>query len=292
MTKEVIEVGNAPNDKVQYYQYFDATLINPKLKAKPLFVHLDMSMSGDKTGIAGTWIVGKKPTEVDGEESKDLFYQLAFSFAVKAPKGYQVSFEKNRNFIRWLREQGFNVCGVSCDTFQSADLVQQLKSENFNVEIISVDRVDTDHVCKPYHYLRNTIYEERIQIYDSDLLFEELVNLERDSNGRIDHPDGGRTGSKDIADALCGSVYNASKHAEEYAYNFGEDLEEILTHNSTDEKQHATIQLEDELKNLLDPVQKSKNNHKKDAFQDFGYGAAQQTGFNPYISQGIMFWGD
>lgn len=292
MTKEVIEVGNAPNDKVQYYQYFDATLINPKLKAKPLFVHLDMSMSGDKTGIAGTWIVGKKPTEVDGEESKDLFYQLAFSFAVKAPKGYQVSFEKNRNFIRWLREQGFNVCGVSCDTFQSADLVQQLKSENFNVEIISVDRVDTDHVCKPYHYLRNTIYEERIQIYDSDLLFEELVNLERDSNGRIDHPDGGRTGSKDIADALCGSVYNASKHGEEYAYNFGEDLEEILTHNSINEKQQVTIQLEEEMKTLLDPVKKAQPAKTKTPFMDFGLGAAQETGFNPYVAQGIMYWGD
>jgi len=30
------------------------------MKKKPLFIHLDMSISGDKTGIAGVWIKGKK----------------------------------------------------------------------------------------------------------------------------------------------------------------------------------------------------------------------------------------
>ena len=32
------------------------------MKQMPLFVHMDMSVSGDKTGIAGTWIAGKKTT--------------------------------------------------------------------------------------------------------------------------------------------------------------------------------------------------------------------------------------
>ena len=54
--------------------------------SKPLFIHLDMSISGDKTGIAGTWIIGKKPT-VDGNAGKDLMYQLAFSTSIEAPKG-------------------------------------------------------------------------------------------------------------------------------------------------------------------------------------------------------------
>jgi hypothetical protein len=34
------------------------------------------------------------------ESARDLRYKLAFSVSVKAPKGFQVSFEKNRNFIR------------------------------------------------------------------------------------------------------------------------------------------------------------------------------------------------
>ncbi len=78
---------------------------------------MDMSTSGDKTGIAGVWIKGKKP-HIDGQpDNKDLFYRLAFSVSVKAPKGYQISFEKNRQFIRWLRAQGFAVKGISTDTF-------------------------------------------------------------------------------------------------------------------------------------------------------------------------------
>ena len=51
--KDVIEVGNAPDDKTQYYDYFDLNAIPQELKSRPLYIHLDMSISGDKTGIGG-----------------------------------------------------------------------------------------------------------------------------------------------------------------------------------------------------------------------------------------------
>ena len=63
-----------------------------------------MSISGDKTGIAGVFVLGKKPHQEGIPDSKELYYQAAFSVAVKAPKGHQISFEKNRQFIYWLRE--------------------------------------------------------------------------------------------------------------------------------------------------------------------------------------------
>ena len=198
-SKDIIEVGNAPDDKVQYYDFFDMSKVDSSMKSKPLYIHLDMSLSGDRTGIAGVWIKGKRPPK-DGEtSSKDLYYQLAFSIAVKAPRGYQVSFEKNRQFIYWLKENGFRIKGVSSDTYQSADLKQQLIAKGYKYDIISVDRVDTlddgkTKLCKPYHYFRNTIYEERILMYDSELLTTELLGLEKNSAGRVDHPDSGTTG--------------------------------------------------------------------------------------------------
>lgn len=71
---------------------------------------------GDKTGLAGVWITGKRP-KVDGEESsRELYYRVAFSVSIKAPKGFDISFAKHRNFIRWLRDQGFAIKGISCDT--------------------------------------------------------------------------------------------------------------------------------------------------------------------------------
>ena len=225
--KSVLVVGNAKDDKLQYYDFFNMDVIDPKMKSKPLYIHLDMSTTGDKTGIAGTWIKGKK-LSVDGQPTnKDLFYQLAFSVSIKAPKGYQISFEKNRQFIRWLREKGFNIKCVSCDTYQSADLIQQLSAEGFKTETISVDRVK-DGICVPYQVFKSAIYESRIEMYDSKLLTEEIVGLERNNNGKIDHSPSG-INSKDQADAFCGSLYSASQHAEEFAFEYGEDIDNMTT---------------------------------------------------------------
>ena len=77
-TKDIIEVGNAKDDLAQYSDFFDLTKVNSRLKSRPLFIHLDMSISGDKTGIAGIWITGKKPTAEGESSSKELFFKLAF----------------------------------------------------------------------------------------------------------------------------------------------------------------------------------------------------------------------
>lgn len=185
-----IEVGNAKNDVMQYYNFFDLSRVDSRLKSRPLFVHLDMSLTGDKTGIAGVWIVSKDVHTGDVPPSRELHFRLAFSVSIKAPKGYQVSFEKNRQFIYWLRESGFNLKAISSDTFQSADLGQTLLAKGYDYSVISVDRVDTDHICKPYQYFRSAIYEDRFEAYDDcPLLTKEILSLERNNtNGKIDHP--------------------------------------------------------------------------------------------------------
>ena len=221
-TRDIIEVGNNPEDYLQYANFFDLSRVNPTDMSRPLFIHLDMSLSGDKTGIAGVWITGKRPTQPGETPSKELEFKVAFSVSVKAPKGYQVSFEKNRTFIRWLKDRGFAVKGVSSDTYQSAQIQQQLKADGFHTKILSVDRVDSDRTCKPYAFLKSAIYERHIKIYKKcDLLTEELTSLERLSDGHIDHP---KNFSKDQADAVCGATYLASEFAEEYSYNYGDNL--------------------------------------------------------------------
>ena len=184
---DVLEIGDGKDDTNQYYDFFNMELVDKSLLQYPMYVHLDMSVSGDKTGLGGVWIVGKKPPVEGQPPSKELFYRLSFMVSIKAPKGHQISFEKNRQFIYWLKENGFNIKGVSCDTYQSADLLQQLKGKGFDTEIISVDRVK-DNICQPYQYLKSTIYEERLVIFEDNLLVEELIGLERNnSNGKVDH---------------------------------------------------------------------------------------------------------
>ena len=256
---DVIEVGDGMEDKAEYKDFFNMERVPKELKNRPLFIHLDMSISGDKTGIAGVWIVGKKPTS-DGNPGKDLWFQPAFSFAIQAPYGRQISFAKNRNFIRWLKEQGFKIKHITSDTFQSYNLQQDLKSDGFECSILSVDRVETipgEHVgvCKPYEYLKNAIYEGRIKLYKTDLLYNELVQLEKDNNtGKVDHPP---KGSKDTADALCGAVYTASGYAEEYAYDYGDNLDLLVDLNKDEiyedgeNKKQMVVSYEDELRKAL-----------------------------------------
>lgn len=232
-TREIIEVGTAKDDKSQYYDFFDLSKVPDDLKQKPLYIHLDMSKKGDKTGIAGVYVLGKIP-KVDGEESsRELFYRAAFNVSVKAPKGYEISFDKNRVFIRWLREKGFNIRGVSSDTFQSAQIQQQLIGDGFNVKVISVDRLDSQtKQCLPYAYFKSTIYDRRLEVYkECDFLTEEILGLERESDGHINHPENGTQGSKDAADALCGALWNASQTADEFGYNYGEDYQAFIQSN-------------------------------------------------------------
>ena len=249
--KEILEIGNGPDDDVQYYNFFDINKIDPKLKNKPLFIHLDMSISGDMTGIAGVFIKGKKVATDNLDQSKDLYFSLAFSVNIKAPKGRQISFEKNRNFIYWLKRQGFNIKGITTDSFQAYDTGETLRSKGYPYSMLSVDRVGTDRICQPYQYLRTTIYEKRLEMYPDKILIQELTDLERNlDTGKIDHPSDSR---KDIADALCGAVFNASRHAEEYAYDYGESSENLLRLNSNtnfEDIKSINEGMEEELKNM------------------------------------------
>ena len=263
-TQEIIEVGTAKDDKVQYYDFFDLSKVSDDLKQKPLYIHLDMSKKGDKTGIAGVYVLGKKP-KIEGEDSsRELFYRVAFNVSIKAPKGYEISFDKNRIFIRWLREKGFNIKGVSSDTFQSAQIQQQLLGDGFNTKVISVDRLDQQtKQCLPYAYLKATIYDRRLEVYkECDFLTEELLGLERESDGHINHPENGTLGSKDAIDALCGALWNASQTADEFGFNYGEDYSAFLNSNQSEdiggyERQQMILNFEEQLKNANPVKQKA-----------------------------------
>ena len=199
-TKEEIVVGTAKDDIAQYSDYFNFDSIPPQLRSLPLYVHLDMSKGsggkGDKTGIGGVWVVGKRPKVAGESDTRELFFKVAFDVSIKAPKGYEISFDKNRAFIRWLRSKGFNIKGVSCDTYNSAQIQQQLTADGFNVSTISVDRLDNEtKICLPYAYFKSTIYERRLEVYSNcPMLTEEILGLEREGDGHINHPEGGTKG--------------------------------------------------------------------------------------------------
>lgn len=276
-TKEILEIGNGPDDRLQYSNFFDLSVVPEELKALPLFIHLDMSTGGagkgDMTGIAGVWITGKKPSTNGEDEAKDLSFRLAFSVAIKAPKGRQISFEKNRIFIRWLKNVGFNVKAITSDTYQSYDLRQQLTSEGFNCDIVSVDRVDSDRICKPYQFLKNVVYEKRFVMYKTSRLLDEFLDVERNLNtGKIDHTPNFH---KDILDAVCGATFKASSFASEFAYSFGESLDASLNVNSLSndnyQKQQLILNFEEELTKIYSEQISANDFEKKQKQEEWKY---------------------
>lgn len=283
--KDIIEVGNSPDDTAEYSDYFDLSKVDPQMKRMPLYIHLDMSLTGDKTGIAGVWQRGKLPTQPGKDSTKEMYYQLAFVVSVKAPKGYQVSFQKTRNFIYWLKQKGFNVKTVSSDTFARSGIEQELQAKGYAYSIISVDRVEAQSkVCRPYEYFKNTIYEKRILIPRTgvNLLTEEIVGLVRNnSSGKIDHTVAS-INSKDSSDAVCGALWSASQHIDEFVYDFGESLDTLIDFNSL-------IGVDDigAFEQAL-IAQKQPDIQSDSQFMDFGFGLPEEIPYD--VSDGIMFW--
>ena len=237
-TRDIIEVGTG--DDLQYSQFFDIQAVPLSCKQRPLYIHLDLSKSGDRTGIAGVWIMGKRPGQ---GKDKEAYYKVAFSVSVKAPKGYEISFEKSRTFIRWLKSQGFNIKGITTDTYQSAQIQQQLTADKFDVKILSVDRLDNiqgtkTKVCLPYAFFKSAIYEKRLELYSKcDLLTDEIVGLEKEPDGHIEHPEGGTQGcftgdtKVRLVDGRSLSFLELEKEFKEgkinYVYSFNEETQRI-----------------------------------------------------------------
>ena len=299
-TRDTIKVGNAESDTTQYSEFFDLTAVPAEMKRVPMYIHLDLSKSGDKTGIAGVWMMGKKPGIEKSElNAKDMFYKVAFSVSIEAPKGFEISFQKNVNFIRWLKQQEFNIKGITADTFQSAPVLQVLQAEKFNTEILSVDRLEgTDEkdekgnkhrICKPYEYFRATLYDRRMMVYEKcDLLTDEVLGLEREPDGHINHPDNGATGSKDQIDAVVGAMYNASRHIEEFLYNFGTVAQELgdtfieANKRLSDEeiKRQMIVDFEEELKKMGPQIKPAPSNTNNNPSNKGG----------PIVGNGMLIW--
>lgn len=113
-------------------------------------------------------------------------------------------------------------------------------------------------MCAPYLNFKNVIYEDRLITYETTLLTEEVIGLIRLNSGKIDHTAmGGSINSKDISDAVCGAIYNASQHAEEFAYDLGEDLTTISqvsmaqTQNEEAVRRQISVDFENELNNIF-----------------------------------------
>jgi hypothetical protein len=167
------------------------------------FLHADLAQKHDKCAVAISHV--EKWVEVKSFND----YQQIVPFVVvdavvwwEPRKEGPVNLSEVKNWIVDFRRQGFPIGLVTFDRWQSFDIQQELKTIGIKTDTLSVAK-------KHYEDLAMLIYEERIAIPHIELLLEEMSELKIVSDKKVDHP---RKKSKDLADAMCGSVYNAISH--------------------------------------------------------------------------------
>ena len=186
---DILTIGM--KDDLKISDFFEVDKVPEAVKYMPQFIHIDGSLTGDKTGISDVGISGLKETQqFNGANefiSSEITYKHIFSVDIEAPKGTEICFEKTRQFIYYLKECGFNIVGISLDGFQSADMKQMLITQGYDATILSMDKSPEGYLT-----LRSAMNDERIGLIQIELLEKELIELQRDvTTGKLDHPSDG-----------------------------------------------------------------------------------------------------
>ena len=166
---------------------------------KEYFVHVDLAQKHDHCAVAIAHVESWVQTKIAGtmtEASPKIIVDAVRFWTPTSAKS--VDFTEVKDFIISLKERGFYLKMVTFDRWNSHDMMQQLKVYGINTEILSVAK-------KHYEDMAMVITEERVQGPAIGLLIDELLQL-RIVRDKVDHP---RKGSKDLADAVCGAIYNA-----------------------------------------------------------------------------------
>jgi hypothetical protein len=190
------------------------TLNRPRLNPMaPRAVHIDPSLRGDATGLVMAHIGGWKDVVRRADDGSKFMerapiYVVDLALKIIPPMGGEIVLGELRHLIYDLTRHGYMITGASLDSFQSADTIQQLKSQGYRAEICSVDTSPD-----PYDNLKTAFYEGRVSMYHYQPLISELEALQEDRRGKkrkIDHP---QRGSKDVADSLAGVCFQLRKYS-------------------------------------------------------------------------------
>jgi len=185
----------------------------------PRHAHIDPSLTGDSAGIVIAHIAGW--TEVvrrdkAGEEYSEVapVVETDLILKVSPTPGDEIVLSNLRWIVYQFMEHGFSVTFASCDSYQSADTLQQFRGRGINAEVQSIDKT-----VIPYDLVKTALYEGRIRLQGNSWIVVELQQLmkvpkPRAKGYKIDHPRIGKDGSvgtKDIADCLAGVVYSLTQ---------------------------------------------------------------------------------
>ena len=188
------------------------------------FIHVDLAKKHDRAAVSMAHVDRWETRSFGGAETEPgPVIVVDFVMWWTPTKDKTIDFQQVREFIVNLRREGFNIKLVTFDRWRSDDMIDYLNSVGIRSEVLSVD-------VKHYTDMQMLVIESRLFGPEEPILLKELKQLRIEKNGKIDHP---RSGSKDLADAVCGATYNAirlSKRGYDFEINpyTSEDLREEI----------------------------------------------------------------
>lgn len=200
-------IGRVPNIFLEDWVDFAGTKLHINLDHiknlhEPRAVHLDLSRTGDSTGLAIGHLAGFKRMNRGDQFEYLPFIKIDGVVEIRPPKNGEILYYKIREVIYALKEMGLNVKWVTCDSYQSVDTLQVLHQKGYKCGEISMDTS-----IRPYMLTKSAITDGRLALPPHELLKLELVSLEFDAKAnKVDHPDAGLCSSKDVADSVAGVV--------------------------------------------------------------------------------------
>lgn len=169
------------------------------LRARPHFIHVDLSKTKDRCGIAVVRFDGmvNQPSADDPSMIEVLpKFTVCAALGIKPSAVTEIDIAEVRAFCLSLTRHGFNLHSLTYDGFASAESIQMTRRTGIHSDVISVDRTTV-----PYENFRDALYQDRIDIQpDSYLLQTELNTVEYyPEKNKVDHPP---RGTKDVSDAV------------------------------------------------------------------------------------------
>lgn len=235
--EEILKTGLG--DTLQIKDFFIPELVPEILYSKKIYIHCDLSKSGDMTGISAVAVLGYKNQErfTDTGEStmlKEMVFRHIFTVGLQCPPNDELSMIKVKDFIHYLKyELGWNIVGVSCDGYQSLMLLQSLKLDGFNTKEVSMDILKNKE-CIGYTTFRNVLLEQRIKLIKLHTLLKEITNLEKnETTGKVDHPKQCLIGSTRIrlldgtSKTINELIYDYNNRIPNWVYTFNETTKRI-----------------------------------------------------------------
>lgn len=232
-----------------------------------LFIHFDIGIVSDNTGIAICYYDGEE-TSGNSRFGNTVYPKFKFPLILGLSRkdGQKTSLDHLFQFVQRL-SLDYDI-HVSADGFASAGLFQSCERAGITYKAISVDKT-----TEPYFMFKNVVNSERATLVYNETLLRECSELRIVTNGKngthvkIDHPEfsssfefdysgrtGDKPGTKDLADAVVGALWACYEKYSEFMETGGGGVKKQLSAIKTlyrSPKEESSKAIQDMLENIF-----------------------------------------